>query len=130
LIRYTVCRLSFAALAIELDRWAPRWATNSCQHPLIARYLDWPTGQRQGTGGSPIQPAPGKAAAILSVLEHSGIEVADPDIGVVAVEGLVLHLSTDFWRSDDGKQGYNVHTFLAEYRRRRGSSALLPKLSM
>jgi hypothetical protein len=76
------------------------------------------------------QAAFSKIAAHRSVLEHAGIDVAVTTNETVAVEGLVFHLSTGFWRSDDGKRGYDVRTFLAEYRRRRGSSSLLPKLSM
>jgi hypothetical protein len=44
----------------------------------------------------------------------------------VAIEGLELHLSTGFWRSDYGMHCYSVRTSIAEFRRRRGSAALLP----
>jgi hypothetical protein len=64
------------------------------------------------------------------LLEQAGIDVADPSSETVSVEGLELHLPTGFWRSDDGKRGYDVRTFIAEFRRRRGSSARLPKLSL
>lgn len=64
------------------------------------------------------------------MLEQAGIEVVDPASDIVCVAGLELHLDTGFWRSDDGKCGYEVRTFIAEYRRRRGSASLLPKLKL
>jgi hypothetical protein len=76
------------------------------------------------------QPPPSKLAANLSMLERAGIDVADPASDLVEIDGLELRLSTGFWRSLDGKRGYDARGFIAEYRRRRGSSALLPKLSL
>jgi hypothetical protein len=84
----------------------------------------------RANGATPIQPAPSKVAAHLSMLELAGIEVADPASDLVEIEGLELHLSTGFWRSADGKRGYDARSFIAEFRRRRGSSSLLPKLSL
>ena len=78
----------------------------------------------------PIQPPPSKVAANLSMLELAGIDVADPASDLVEIEGLELRLSTGFWRSVDGKRGYDTRSFIAEFRRRRGSSSLLPKLSL
>jgi hypothetical protein len=78
----------------------------------------------------PIQPPPSKVAANLSMLELAGIDVADPTSDLVEIEGLERRLSTGFWRSVDGKRGYDIRSFIAEFRRRRGSSSLLPKLSL
>ena len=63
------------------------------------------------------------------MLERAGIDAADCAGDLVEIEGLELRLSTGFWRSADGKHGYDVRSFIAEFRRRRGSSALLPKLT-
>lgn len=82
------------------------------------------------TRGAHIHSGPSKRNANLSLLEHVGIHVPDQASEIFTIEGLELRLSTGFWRSDDGKVGYDVRSFIAEWRRRKGSAALLPKLSL